>query len=141
MFLGEFEYKIDEKGRVPLPPRFRKELVDGVILTPAPDRCIAAYGMDEWAKEAERLTSVTMAASKRRRLGRAVFASAYNLTLDGQGRVSLPPSLRQYAQVSDELVIVGVNTYFELWNKELWVAEKTLGQEQAWQIMEGLEER
>jgi len=70
-----------------------------------------------------------------------IFASAYNLTLDAQGRVSLPPSLRQYAQVSDELVIVGVNTYFELWNKELWVAEKTLGQEQAWQIMEGLEER
>ena len=141
MFLGEFEYKIDEKGRVPIPPRFRKDLVEGVVLRPGLDTCIAGYGLAEWAKEAERITSATMSASKRRRLGRAMFATAYNLTLDGQGRISLPPALRQYAQVGDELIVVGVDTYFELWNKELWEAERTLSLEQSWQIMEGLEER
>jgi len=141
MFLGEFEYRIDEKGRVPLPPRFRKDLVDGVVLAPGLDTCIAGYALEEWDRQADRVTSATIAPSKRRRLGRALFASAYNLILDGQGRISLPPALRQYAQIGDELVVIGTNTYFELWNKELWEAEKALSQEQAWQIMEGLEER
>jgi MraZ protein len=141
MFLGEFEYKIDEKGRVPIPPRFRKDLVEGAVLKPGLDTCIVGYGLGEWAKEAERITSATMSDSKRRRLGRAMFATAYNLTLDGQGRISLPPALRQHAHVGDELIVIGVNTYFELWNKELWEAERTLSQEQSWQIMEGLEER
>ena len=141
MFLGEFEYRIDEKGRVPIPPRFRKELEEGVVLSPGPGTCISGYGLAAWAKEADRVASATIPPSKRRRLGRSMFASAYNLTLDGQGRISLPPLLRQHAQVGDELVVVGVNTYFELWNKELWEAEKALSQEQAWQIVEGLEER
>ena len=141
MFLGEFEYRIDEKGRVPIPPRFRKELVDGVVLSPGPDPCISGYGLAEWQKQAEKVASATIAPSKRRRLGRAMFASAYNLILDGQGRISLPPLLRQHARIGDDLVVVGVNTYFELWNKEQWEAEKTLSQEQAWQITEGLEER
>ena len=141
MFLGEFEYRVDEKGRVPIPPRFRKELVDGVVLRPGFDTCIAGYGLAEWAKEAERITSAAMSASKRRRLDRAMFATAYHLTLDGQGRIALPPAVRQYSRISDELIVVGVNTHFELWNKELWEAEKTLSQEQSWQIMEGLEER
>ena len=141
MFLGEFEYRIDEKGRVPIPPRFRKDLESGVVLSAGPDTCIAGYGSAEWEKESARIASATISPSKRRRLGRSMFASAYNLTLDGQGRVSLPPPLRQRAQIGDELIVVGVNTYFELWNKDLWEAEKTLSQEQAWQITEGLEER
>ena len=141
MFLGEFEYKIDEKGRVPIPPKFRKELVNGLVLSPGPDTCVAGYGLAEWAKQGERVASATIAPSKRRRLGRATFASAYSLTLDGQGRVSLPPLLRQHARIGDELIVVGINTYFELWSKELWEVERTLSQEQAWQITEGLEER
>jgi len=141
MFLGEFEYKIDEKGRVPLPPRFRRELVDGVVLAPGLDKCIAGYGLEGWAQQAQEITSAPVAPSKLRRLRRAMFASANNLTLDGQGRVALPPALRQFAQIGDELVVVGLYTYFELWNKERWETEKTLGQGQAWQIMEGQEQR
>lgn len=141
MFLGEFEYRIDEKGRVPMPPRFRKELADGLVLAPGVDRCIAGYSLEEWSRQAEKVTNASIAPSKRRRLGRAFFGSANNLALDGQGRVSLPASLREYAHIGEDLVVVGVNTYFELWNKELWAAEKVLAEEQAWQITEGLEER
>ncbi len=50
MFLGEFEYKIDEKGRVPIPPRFKRELKEGVVLTPAVEKCITAYPLSEWKK-------------------------------------------------------------------------------------------
>ena len=139
MFLGEYEYKIDDKGRVPIPPKFRRELKDGLILAPGPETCIVAYGLSEWMKMSENLTAGTLAPSKLRRLGRAIFATAFSLTLDGQGRVALPITLREYARIGDELVVVGANTYLEMWNRELWVAEKTDAQEQAWQIIEGLE--
>jgi len=141
MFLGEYEYKIDDKGRAPIPPKFRKELKDGLILAPGPELCIVAYAPTEWMKMSESLTAGSLAPAKLRRLGRAVFATAFSLTLDGQGRVALPITLREYAKIGDELVVVGANTYLEMWNRELWVAEKAAAQEQAWQIIEGLERR
>ncbi len=139
MFLGEFEYKIDEKGRVPIPPKFRRELKEGVILTPGIDKCIVAYTQAEWKKVAADLTTSSVDRSKLRRLKRVIFASAFILNIDGQGRIALPPSLRQYAGIEDEVVIAGVNTCFELWNKEQWESEKSIGHEQAWQIIESLE--
>ena len=141
MFLGEYEYKIDDKGRVPIPPKFRKDLKDGLVLAPGPETCIVAYAPAEWTKMSESLTSGSLAPAKLRRLGRAIFGNAFSLTLDGQGRVALPITLREYARIGDDLVVVGANTYLEMWNRELWVAEKAAAQEQAWQIIEGLERR
>ena len=141
MFLGEYEYKVDEKGRVPVPPKFRRELKDGLVLAAGPEECIVAYGIAEWGKLAESLTTGGLAPSKIRRLNRAVFASAFSLTLDGQGRVALPAPLRNATQIGDEVVIAGANTFFELWNKELWEAEKSAAREQTWQTIEGLERR
>jgi len=139
MFLGEFEYRIDDKGRVPVPPKFRKELGQGLVLAPGIERCIIAYTPSEWRKLAESLTTGTVAPSKLRRLNRAIFATAFSLKIDGQGRIALPITLRQYAGIDDEVVVAGANTYLELWNKELWESEKTTSQEQAWQIIESLE--
>ncbi|UCC17225.1 MAG: division/cell wall cluster transcriptional repressor MraZ [Dehalococcoidales bacterium] len=139
MFLGEFEYKIDEKGRVPIPPKFRRDLKDGVVLSAGPEKCIIAYSIPEWNKLAESLTSGTIAASKLRRLNRAFFATAFNIAIDNQGRIALPVPLREYAGIEDELIVAGVNTYLELWNKEQWESEKSISQEQAWQIIESLE--
>ena len=139
MFFGEFEYKIDEKGRVPFPPRFRRELKDGVVLTPGAEKCIIAYPVSEWRKLATTLTAGSLTQSKLRRLNRAIFATAFNLRIDGQGRIALPIPLRQYAGIEDEVVIAGANNYLELWNKEQWESEKATSQEQAWQIIESLE--
>jgi MraZ protein len=139
VFLGEFEYKIDDKGRVPLPPKFRRELKDGVVLAAGPEKCINAYSPAEWNKLADNLTGGTIAASKMRRLSRAIFATAFDINIDKQGRIALPVPLREYAGIEDELVVAGVNTYLELWNKEQWELEKTTSQEQAWQIIESLE--
>ncbi len=139
MFLGEFEYKIDEKGRVPIPPRFRRELKDEVVLTQGIERCITAYPLSEWKKLAATLTTGSVTPSKLRRLNRAIFATAFSLNIDGQGRVALPVPLRQYAGIEDEIVIAGANTYLELWNKEQWESENAISQEQAWQIIESLE--
>ena len=139
MFFGEFEYRIDEKGRIPVPPKFRAELKDGLVLTPGVEKCITAYPVREWKKIADNLTTGTVTSSKLRKLNRAIFATAFSLSLDGQGRVALPQQLREYAAITDSAVITGANTYFELWNKERWDEEKAVSQEQAWQIIESLE--
>ncbi len=139
MFFGEFEYKIDEKGRVPLPPRFRDELKGGVVLTPGVESCINAYPLSEWQKLADALTAGSITRSKLRKLNRAVFATAFNITIDGQGRIALPVSLRGYAEIEDEVVVAGVNNYLELWSKSQWLREKAISQEQAWQIIESME--
>ncbi len=140
MFFGEFEYKVDEKGRVPLPARFRRELRDGVVLTQGVEECITAYPLGEWKKLATALTSGSVTRSKVRKLNRAFFATAFiSVKFDGQGRVTLPIPLREYAGIEDEVVIIGANNYLELWNKERWEAEKADSQEQAWHIIESME--
>ena len=140
MFFGEFEYKIDEKGRVPIPPRFRRPLKDGVVLAPGAERCINIYPLDEWKKLADSMTSSTVSRSKLRRLKRALFAAAFNLRMDPQGRLALPVPLRDYDEIVDEVVIAGANNYLEIWNTVHWEEEKAISQEQAWQIIESLEE-
>ncbi len=140
MFFGEFEYKLDEKGRVLIPPQFRRELKEGVVLTPGIEKCITVYPLSEWKKLAATLTTGSVTRSKLRKLNRAIFATAFSLNIDGQGRIALPIPLRQYAGIEEEVVIAGANTYLELWNKEQWEAEKAISQEQTWQIIESLEE-
>ena len=141
MFYGEFDYKIDEKGRIPVPPRFRNALKDGVVLTPGAEKCITAYTLPEWRKLSTELTGASITRSKMRRLSRALFATAFSTKIDGQGRIAIPAPLREHAEIVDEVVVAGANTYLEIWNKILWEEEKEISQEQAWQIIESLEER
>ena len=140
MFFGEFEYRIDEKGRVPLPPKFRRELREGVvILAPGVEKCITAYPTAEWKKLATTLTSASLSQSKLRRLNRALFAAAFILNIDKQNRIALPVPLREHAGIENDVIVAGANTYFELWDKDQWQEEKSVSQEQAWQIIESME--
>lgn len=139
MFFGEFEYKIDQKGRVPIPPRFKREFKDGIVLAPGIEPCITVYTLSEWKKLSTQVTTGPINRSKLRKLNRALFATAFHLVLDGQGRVALPAPLREYAGIEEEVVVAGANTYLELWDKGQWEQEKSSSQEQAWQIIESLE--
>jgi MraZ protein len=141
MFFGEFEYKIDEKGRVPIPPKFRGLLKAGVVLAPGVEGYITAYPLTEWQKLADSLTAGSISPSKLRMLNRAVFATAYYLKIDAQGRIALPAPLKLHAEIVNEVVIIGANSYLELWNKVRWEEEKAMDQEQAWQLLEGVEKR
>src|ERR1035437_2922640 len=138
-FAGEFEHKVDAKGRIPIPSRFRTELREGMVLTPGVEKYISVYPLSEWSKVTEALTSGTDDSGRLRRINRAVFATAFNLKFDSQGRIMLPSTLRKYAGIRDQVVVAGANTYLELWNKQEWEAEKTASREQARQIMENIE--
>ncbi len=141
MFFGEFGYRMDEKGRIPLPPRFRAQLKDGLVLIPGVENCITAYTMTEWARIAASLNSKSgVTRSKLRQLNRALFSTAFHINVDGQGRISLPVQLREHAGIDEEVIVVGANNYLELWNKVAWENEKASSREKVWDIIENMEE-
>jgi MraZ protein len=143
MFTGEFEYRLDDKGRVPIPPKFRTEELkkEGLVLCPGIEKCITLYPMFQWKKLADSLTSGPIIPAKLRKLNRALFATAFNTELDGQGRIMVPGNLRQYAGLNDAVVITGNNAYLELWSKEGWEEEKSNDQAAIFQIIETMEQR
>jgi len=136
MFFGEYVYKVDEKGRVPLPPKFRREMKEGVILTKGTEKCITAYPAAEWKRLADSLAAKAVTQANLRKLNRAIFGSGFSVSFDGQGRFALPFPLRTYANIADTAVVVGANNYVELWNKELWEKEKASAEEQVSQLIE-----
>jgi MraZ protein len=139
MFLGEFEYRIDDKGRVPFPPRFRPYFKEGVVVAPSPEKCLSVYTIVEWKKMADGLANGGLAPSKLRKINRAFFATAFHTSIDAQGRLSLPPKLREYAALGEDIIIAGTNTTIELWDKAAWETEKNADLADAWQIIESLE--
>ncbi len=140
MFLGEYEYKVDSKGRVPLPPKFRQEFGDVVILTRGTEQCIAAYRKSDFEKISDAIAPERIIENEKlRKLKRATFANAKDVLLDGQGRIALPSRLKDYAQIKDVAILVGLNNSIELWNPELWNAERIEAEGQVHQIIESLE--
>ena len=141
MFFGEYPYKVDEKGRVPLPPKFRRQMKDGVVLVKGMgEKCITVYPIAEWKRLSDSLAAKAVSRANLRKLNRAIFSSASSASFDGQGRITLPFSQREYAGIGDTAIVVGANTCVELWSEDDWKAEKTSAEEQASQIIESLEE-
>jgi MraZ protein len=137
MFFGEYTYKVDEKGRAPLPPKFRRQMKEGVILAKGMgEKCIAAYPVAEWKRLSDSLAAKAVTPANLRRLNRAIFGSAFGASLDGQGRIILPFSLREYAGIGDIAIVVGANNCVELWSEGEWQAEKKSAEEQASEIIE-----
>ena len=124
MFLGEFVHTIDEKGRLTIPARFRADLAAGLVVTRGIDRCLAIYPMEEWRRLAERVSALPVTDRQARTLRRLVFAHASDAVPDQQGRVLIPPQLRDYAGLDGEVVITGLNTYVEVWNPTSWEEER-----------------
>ncbi|MGQ9467347.1 MAG: division/cell wall cluster transcriptional repressor MraZ [Anaerolineae bacterium] len=120
MFLGEFIHTIDEKGRLVIPAKFRSALASGMVITRGMDRCLVIYPMEAWQAYRERISSLPTTDQSARDLRRLVFGSAADITPDSQGRFVIPPSLREYAGLDGQVVVVGCDNYIELWHPEKW---------------------
>jgi MraZ protein len=117
LFLGKHDYSMDERGRIPMPPRFREALMQGIILTQGtPDRCIRAYPLDAFEQQASLYTENPVTTRTGRVARRAFFSGAYQAELDKQGRVLVPPVLREFANLQSQVVIVGTGEGMEIWN-------------------------
>ncbi len=117
LFLGKHDYAMDERGRVPLPPRYREPLMQGIILTQGtPDHCIRAYPVEAFEQQASLYTNEPGTTRTGRVHRRAFFSAAYQSELDRQGRVLIPPVLRQWANLEGPVAVVGIGEGIEIWN-------------------------
>ncbi len=118
MLLGEFNHSIDSKNRVFVPAKFREEFGDQMILVKGVDRCISIYSVEEWEKFSAKLDALPEIDS--RKVKRFIYASAAVVQADAQGRVIVTQSMREYAELEKNLVIIGVGNHAEIWNDNNW---------------------
>ena len=129
-FLGTYEYAMDERGRVPLPPRFRASLEDGLILTQGtPDQCVRCYAAAGFEAQAELYTATPGLRREGRIMRRQFFARSYDADLDRQGRVLIPLQLRRFADLVDQVVVIGIGEGFEIWSAGAF--ERVMADEEA----------
>jgi MraZ protein len=120
MFLGEFAHTIDSKGRLTIPAKFREELKDGLVVTRGFDQNLMLFTLEGWRELADRIAQRPLADEDVRAFRRRVFSGAIDLTPDRQGRVLLPPYLRDFAAIDGDVIVAGMYNYIELWSAETW---------------------
>lgn len=138
MFLGRFSHNLDAKGRLAIPAKFRGSLADGLVVTRGIDRCLSVYPMAAWQTLAERVSALSISDPDARQFKRMVFAEAMDEELDAQGRIVLPPELRRYAGIDREAVVVGMNTYVEIWDPARWEAMSLAAEDEGASIAQRL---
>lgn len=129
VFLGEYAHKVDEKGRLALPAKFRSQLTDGAVVTCGPDKVLHLYSTAHWKPLAEKIAALPAWSSKAARtLQRAVLGNATVVTPDRQGRILLPSNLREYAGLASETtadaVVAGLYSRIEIWPAARWRKER-----------------
>lgn len=122
MFLGEYDHTVDDKGRMAMPAKFRAGLASGLVVTRGFDQNLLVYPMDVWRELAARVNALPMTQPAARNLRRLLFGSAADLEIDKQGRILLPANLREYAGITGEAVVAGMDTFLEIWSQERWQA-------------------
>ncbi len=118
--MGEYTHSIDAKGRLIIPAKFRQELGESFVITRGLDRCLFVFPAPEWQRIVERLKSLSFTNADVRAFTRFFFSGATEGELDKQGRVHLPPPLREYAQLEKDCAIIGVSTRVEIWSQPAW---------------------
>ncbi|MFT4229093.1 MAG: division/cell wall cluster transcriptional repressor MraZ [Microbacterium sp.] len=130
MLLGTHTPRLDDKGRLILPAKFRRELEDGLVITRGQERCLYVFSAAEFARRHERMREAPMGDKRARDFRRMFLAAASDETPDSQHRVTIPPALRAYAGLERDLVVAGIGDHAEIWNAQRW-AEYTAANEDA----------
>jgi len=120
MFIGEYQHSLDVKNRIIIPSKFRDELGDRFVITKGLDNCLYAYPMEEWANLEQKLKSLPLTSRDARAFVMFFFSGAAECIPDKQGRVIIPSNLIEYANITKDVVTIGVSTRFEIWSKENW---------------------
>ncbi len=120
MFLGTHTPRLDEKGRLILPAKFREELASGLVLTRGQERCIYVFSQSEFEKVHEQMRSAPISSRQARDYIRVFLSGASDEVPDKQGRITIPPALRSYAGLDRELAVIGAGSRAEIWDAEAW---------------------
>lgn len=124
MFFGEFEHTLDQKGRIIIPAKFREifkeRYIDTFYITRGLDRCLFVFTEEEWQKQNKLFREIPFTSAESRKFNRLYFSGAVQVCCDKQGRILIPEYLKNYASITNTVVVVGVSDRMEIWAKEKW---------------------
>ncbi len=125
MFMGEYNHTIDAKGRLIIPSKFRETLGDAFVVTKGLDGCLFVYDNEEWTVFEQKLKALPITNKDARQFVRFFLAGAAEVEVDKQGRILIPNVLRDFAKLSKDVVLIGVASRIEIWDKERFGQEAT----------------
>ena len=120
MFLGTYTPRLDDKGRLILPAKFRAEFADGLVITRGQERCLYVFSAEEFQAMHDRIRSAPITSKQGRNYLRVFLSGAHDETPDKQNRVTIPAALRQYAGLGRELAVIGAGSRAEIWDAKAW---------------------
>ena len=143
MLIGEYTHTIDEKGRISLPFKFRKEMGRKVVMTRSLDKCLFIFTIKEWMVLSKELSSQPWLKSDTRAFNRRIFGGATEIEVDSIGRMLIPEFLKPEADLekAEKAVLVGVDNRVEIWNQKIWSQYRELTEKKADEIAEKLGNR
>ncbi len=120
MLIGEYEHSLDVKGRLIMPAKLREDMGEKFIITKGLDGCLFGFSQSEWSNFEEKLKTLPLTNKDARNFVRFFLSGAIECEIDKQGRFLITSNLREYANMEKDVVIIGVGTRLEIWNKEKW---------------------
>jgi MraZ protein len=120
MLIGEYTHTLDEKNRVSLPAKFRKELGSKVVVTNGLDKCLFVFSMKAWTKFSEDIARLPLNQGDKRKYSRFMLGGAVDSDVDASGRVLIPDFLKTFAALKGSVIITGVHDRVEIWNEKAW---------------------
>lgn len=123
--MSQYNHTVDTKGRLIIPSKFREILGEEFVVTKGMDGCLFAYANDDWKVFEEKLTSLPITNKDARKFARFFLAGAAQVEVDKQGRILLPSHLREFGELEKDVVLVGVGSRIEIWNRDKWEAENS----------------
>ena len=120
MLIGEYEHSLDVKGRLIMPAKIREDIGEKFIITKGLDGCLFGFSQKEWANFEEKLKTLPLTNKNARDFVRFFLSGATECEIDKQGRFLITSNLREYANMDKEIIIIGVGTRIEIWNREKW---------------------
>jgi MraZ protein len=141
LFVGTFDYAMDERGRVPIPPRYRDAFRAGMVLSQgSPDRCVRLYTEAAFDAMAEKLLSQPLLRQNSRDANRLFFSTTERVQMDAQNRILVPNHLREYASLSGKIMLIGVGGHMEIWSPDSHRQELSRLEQAAGPTLESLED-
>lgn len=138
MLIGEYIHTIDDKNRISLPAKFRKEMGKSLVVLPWMDSCLAIFTEKEWTKMSSKLGDASMLQSDQRSFNRLMFGRAAEIGVDALGRVLIPDNLKEAIGLAGKAVLIGVQNRVEVWNEKKWTDYKKEIEKQADALAEKL---
>ncbi len=142
MLIGEYIHTIDEKNRISMPVKFRKEMGKKIIITPGLDSCLFIFTIKEWAKVSKRLSDsssdLSFLKADQRSFNRYMFGRAAEVEIDSIGRILIPDFLKDRIGLKNSAAIIGVEDRVEIWNDKVWSQNQEVVEKQAGELAEKL---